>query len=221
MQVASEVSLAVAHQVTKYDESSDPCDLDFLIYKLQQLYRVLITSDVADSVLESLGQCLNILASMQEDSHFTGYRSETVTNSGRGRPRFEISRYQLEYLLKLGMNCPTIAACLGVSVRTVRRRMSEFGLSVSALYAPLSNADLDSVVSDIKCVFPNCGYRMLSGHLRSRGIRVTQERVRESLHRVDPCGSVARWATAIQRRRYSVAGPLSLWHIDGNHKLIR
>ena len=68
MQVASEVSLAVAHQVTKYDESSDPCDLDFLIYKLQQLYRVLITSDVADSVLESLGQCLNILASMQEDS---------------------------------------------------------------------------------------------------------------------------------------------------------
>jgi len=24
-----------------------------------------------------------------------------------------------------------------------------------------------------------------------------------------------------QRRTYSVRGPLELWHIDGNHKLIR
>jgi len=30
-----------------------------------------------------------------------------------------------------------------------------------------------------------------------------------------------RWRKAVQRRKYNVHSPLSLWHIDGCHKLIR
>lgn len=34
-------------------------------------------------------------------------------------------------------------------------------------------------------------------------------------------GVEMRKKTALKRREYSVAGPNALWHIDGNHKLIR
>ncbi len=72
--------------------------------------------------------------------------------------------------------------------------MTEYGLLVSALYTNISDTDFDSVVSDIKSVNPNCGYRMLNGYLR---IRVTQERIRNSMHRVDPCGVAVRWACTV------------------------
>lgn len=46
-------------------------------------------------------------------------------------------------------------------------------------------------------------------------------RIRESLVRTDPVGIIERQSRTVIRRKYQVHGPLSLWHIDGNHKLIR
>ena len=159
--------------------------------------------------------------SMDEGSD-TGYVAHLLVNqTRRGRPKFDISKEQLEHLLDLHFSCPKIAYLLGVSLRTVRRRMTEYGLSVSALYSQISDGELDRLVDDIRGSFPNCGYRMMDGHLRQRGIRVTQARIRDSMHRVDPQGVVLRWREAVQRRKYRVSSPLALWHIDGNHKLIR
>ncbi|XP_034027541.1 uncharacterized protein LOC117511752 [Thalassophryne amazonica] len=64
---------------------------------------------------------------------------------------------------------------------------------------------------------------MMLGHLRARGIKVQRRRVQESMHRIDPQGIIVRTLQlhTVRRRRYSVPGPSSLWHIDGNHKLIR
>ena len=59
------------------------------------------------------------------------------------------------------------------------------------------------------------------GHLISCGIRVQFYRVRESQRRTDPQGSMIRKLHNLKRRRYYVPGPQHLWHIDGNHKLIR
>ena len=39
--------------------------------------------------------------------------------------------------------------------------------------------------------------------------------------RVDPGGAAVRASMTNKRRTYAVAGPNSLWHIDGNNKLIR
>ena len=65
------------------------------------------------------------------------------------------------------------------------------------------------------------GIRVLEGFLLSKGCRVQRERIRLSLLRIDPIGIVQRWKTTVKRRQYNVKHPLSLWHIDGNHKLIR
>lgn len=61
----------------------------------------------------------------------------------------------------------------------------------------------------------------MQGHLLHEGHRVQQYRVRDSLFRIDPEGISIRWASTVQRRTYTVPSLLALWHIDGNHKLIR
>ena len=43
---------------------------------------------------------------------------------------------------------------------------------------------------EIKTDFPTCGQKQMMGHLKSRGRRVQQERVREVMRRVDPAGSI-------------------------------
>ena len=53
------------------------------------------------------------------------------------------------------------------------------------------------------------------------GLRVQQDRVRESLHRVDPIGIKSRIRGVLHRRQYDVPSANALWHVDGYHKLIR
>lgn len=87
----------------------------------------------------------------------------------------------------------------------------------------MSNENLDVIVSSIYTEFPNCGIRRMKGFLLIRGIHVQWERVRASLWRVDPRSMLLRSMQLhlVRRRHYSVPGPLSLWHLDGNHKIIR
>ena len=77
--------------------------------------------------------------------------------------------------------------------------------------------------TDVLKMFPNCGYRRMRGFLRARGLEVQWGRIEDSMKRVCPEGVLMRCLqlTVLERRIYKVRSPLSLWHIDGNHKLIR
>ena len=70
---------------------------------------------------------------------------------------------------------------------------------------------------------PNVGCKRMTGLFLGRGLRVHQVRIRESMRRVDPerVLLIALELNTLQRRCYQIRGPLSLWHINGNHKLIR
>ena len=59
------------------------------------------------------------------------------------------------------------------------------------------------------------------GHLARRGITVPRAKLRASIHRVDPVNTAMRRSVAVRRRVYVASGPNAVWHIDGNHKLIR
>lgn len=89
------------------------------------------------------------------------------------------------------------------------------------MYSTIGDEQLDELVATATTRHPQWGIRMVKGHLASMGIRVQWSRIRQSLLRVDPVGLMQRWTRTIKRREYQVAYPLSLWHIDGNHKLIR
>ena len=80
--------------------------------------------------------------------------------------------------------------------------------------AEVSEQELISVIRLIKQDTVYSGVSMMWGSLRARGLKVTRERVRQTLRSIDPISVALRWpAGATKRRPYSVAGPNSLWHI--------
>ena len=80
---------------------------------------------------------------------------------------------------------------------------------------------MDKVIEEIKETHANDGEVLMAGHLVTRGLLVPRSRLRASIHRVDPENTAARRSVTIRRRVYFADGPNAIWHIDGNHKLIR
>ena len=200
-------------------------EADFVHRRLDQMWREVFqltqVNAIPEDVLSGISSAIAGLRQWEEMMNSSAYQAPINRLGNRGRPRYEISRHQLEYFLLNGFKGPDIAVMLGVSLRTVRRRIEENGLFSSFLHSNISDLQLDGVVMEITRHFPRIGYRRLEGELRRRGILVPRFRYRESLRRVDPIGVVQRWGSLCQRRKYKVYGPLALWHIDGNHKLIR
>ena len=187
----SAVCMAV-RAVEKIEEWS-PSSLDALTF---HLYRLLVAYCDDDQQLEEVGRSLALLTELEqsvEEAGHTRYAANLIPGQNRrGRPKFGISEEQLQHLLQLHFPCPKTADLLGVyyCLSTVRRKMKEYGLSVSALYSEISDTELDRLINEVHGSFPNCGYRMMDGHLRQHGISVTQARIRNSMHRVDPEGVV-------------------------------
>lgn len=184
-----------------------------------------VTDEVVGLVFRLLHVLNNAKAKLLQDTIRLRSNDVTVAISGEdvglGRPRFEVLREQLVYLIEHGFSCVQISEMMGVSLRTVRRRMSEYGLSIRQTYSALGDDELIQLLRNHLENFPTCGYRLADGWLRQKGYRIQESRIREAMRRIDPLGVASRWFTTIQRRTYSVYGPQALWHLDGNHKLIR
>ena len=138
-----------------------------------------------------------------------------------GRPPSNaVEADDIKHLLDLRVPVSTVAKRLGVSRSTLYNKMKDFGIEPPK-YSNVTRADLTSRIQTIKKDHPNCGEKVVSGHLRSLDLHVQREKVREVIREVDPEGVEARRRRALKRREYSVPCPLYLWHVDGNHKLIR
>jgi hypothetical protein len=109
---------------------------------------------------------------------------------------------------------------MGVSRSTVYRTLDKNNLQRER-FSSISDEELNRVIREIKEVHPDVGEVMMMGHLRSRNICVQRSRMRNILHSVDRVGITQRQVTAINRREYYVPSPKYMWHLDGNHKLIR
>lgn len=62
---------------------------------------------------------------------------------------------------------------------------------------------------------------MIEGLYRTAGPKVSRSRLRSSYKRVRLLGDQIIPRRSLKRRCYNVRAPLSLWHIDGHHKLGR
>ena len=123
-------------------------------------------------------------------------------------------------LRKLHFKWIKIAEILEISRSTLYRRLDQAGISPDD-YTPLLEQELDEIICSIKRNHPNDGEVLLQGHLLDMGIRVTRQALRASIHRVDHESVVTRQRHVVRRRVYSVPQPNAVWHMDGNHKLIR
>jgi hypothetical protein len=88
--------------------------------------------------------------------------------------------------------------------------------SYTSPQSDISNDDLDALLVRLRRHFLRSGVTMLDGMLQRLGYRVPRERVQQSLIWIDPVQHVFQ-RIQIRRHVYSVPGPNSLWHHDGQH----
>lgn len=132
-----------------------------------------------------------------------------------GRPKIIVDKEQIKVLRPLHMTWEEISLIMGVSVKTLQRRARECNIK---RFSDISDRELDVIMANCLEDFPQAGQVMLQGHMISLDLHIPRERLRQSLRRV---GSRNSMAPVITRRTYSVSGPNALWHVDGNHKMIR
>ncbi|CAB4421658.1 unnamed protein product [Rhizophagus irregularis] len=139
-----------------------------------------------------------------------------------GRPRIIINEDAIKLLRELGFAWTKISDIFCVSSKTMSRIRKNNNIEDTNLpYSDITDNNLDIIIKRIKQEYPFYGQVMLMGALKSEGIKIKRQRLRDSIQRIDPMGSVTRWTNIIPRRKYKVAGPNALWHIDSHHKLIR
>lgn len=170
--------------------------------------------DVIEEFLQDTGEDRQIPVSQ-------GYSAPRIR--GRvGQPRCLITEEQLQFLLSFNFTVQQIADILGVSRRTVTQRLRQHNITIRGRYSNMTNAELDERVIDLVHGNDELGPDAVRARLFGEGIVVQRRRVRQSLLRTNPAGAALRaMSHRLHRRKYRVAGPNSLWHLDGNHKLIR
>ena len=184
-------------------------------------------NDTESTVLENYSMKLNELRSclrelaQQWQTHTdrcvqlsctSSYAAPSVASRQRGRPKFDITREQLEFLASMSFTWIQIARMLGVSHMTVYRRRVEFQM-VQSVCGTLSDNELKVLLTSMRKEHPSMGQTMVWGRLRSMGFNVTRERVRCAIRNTDPLYTALRWREVIKRQLYSVPGPNSLWHL--------
>ena len=148
-----------------------------------------------------------------------GAGSSVYTN-GPGKPLAFINMEQVEYLFNNGFKLREIADMFLVHRTTLWRRMKTENILIQH-FSTIGDSELVAIIKDITYNHPHTGVNMMIGHLKSRGLSIQHRRVRKLLREIDPSSSIVRWGLTAVRRRYSVPGPNSLWHVDGHHALIR
>ena len=180
---------------------------------------------------EVLGELQDLLSALQEvKSRWEDIESgtatpatlqpDTIKGPGRGRPKLFIQKEQITFLRDLRFSWTQIASLFGISRRTLYTMRCEYGLT-NHEFTDISNLELRACIERIVHTMPDAGQNMIKGILRGEGIHVSVTRIRECISEVDPINTALRWAIPISRREYSVPSPNALWHINGNHKLIR
>ena len=162
------IRFVILSTMQQYDDSRDPMFMDMICMHVEILIQMLECLHVSEWLIDLFRHALVLLQDIyeKEDSPVITVPVSCQQGDGRlGWPRLVVSQEQLEKLLEMQFDCPTIAKLLGVSLSTIRRRMNDYGLSVKSYYSTLSDQDLDQLVLQLKCDYPSSGYRVIDGIL--------------------------------------------------------
>ena len=131
-----------------------------------------------------------------------------------------MSKNVFENFIEHGFTLKEMSALLGISARTIYRRIDEFNLK-KINFSDTDKNQLDHEIVQITEEFPYCGELMIRETLRQKRFHLQRYKIHESVHRVCKSNVTARQKGRLHRRVYNVQGPNHLWHIDTNHKLVR
>ncbi len=123
----------IVSAIEVYERSGDPStDLQCVIIKLDYVQRMAVNLNVEEAIINTIRWAYQMLVEIENNNFNRNRYGVMLHRDGqRGRPSFDISKEQLSFLLEKGFQVKDISYILGVSIRTVERRMSVFGLSVT------------------------------------------------------------------------------------------
>ena len=123
--------------IGRLDARNDPDCCEAIAFRLEVLKRFLVNVGIDDVTLQLVDEAYRKFRhceqrfSALENSAFT----PKVYSGRRGKPSYDIHEGQVNYLLEQGFKVGEISKMLGVSKRTLERRMWSFGLSVAGTIA--------------------------------------------------------------------------------------
>ena len=149
---------------------------------------------LVSQLLDSTKSILCILRSENTDceKNFFQISINHLCTGKPGAPKLNISLNMLMYYLGSGFTIPDVSAMLNISCSTLKRRMKEYRIKKLDFYSLMEDDKLDQVIVSILKDFPNSGYKKVKGFLLSRGHRIQENKIRESMRRVDPEGVLLR-----------------------------
>ena len=133
---------------------------------------------------------------------------------GVGRLVKDVDVDSILALHSLNYTWTKIASLLGISRRTLYRRLAEAGISTDDR-TQLSEGELDDIIRSLKYNHPNDGEVLIQGQLLSMGVRVPRLALRDSIHRVDHHNAAFRTHSVVRRRVYSVPFPKNNYILCG------
>lgn len=153
--------------------------------------------------------------------------------SGPGRPSIEIDAAWLHHAVMIqGLSLASIARALNISPDTVSANAQRLGLEPmrtrQSKWTEEDQRAMEQGIWDYVQEVPQAGLGFVIGNLRTKGILFTFDRVREYMQlltaaRLGSAGVETSFKNLQMElpRVYSVAGPNSLWHHDGQHGLVK
>ncbi|KAJ7686979.1 hypothetical protein B0H14DRAFT_2421901 [Mycena olivaceomarginata] len=193
--------------------------------ELQQFKQVLIYIDPdflrwaysqrsTASIHRFLGVCRNTVRTALLENGISTPQSNPFPNNTSSEPLIHTSAGASNYLD--GDDDDLLDPVIPIPAHLPPDVQDEGITSYTGLLSDISDEDLDSLILRLRSHFRRAGLGMLDGMLRRLGHRVPRERVRQSLFRIDPVRRIFE-RIRIRRRIYSVPGPNSLVHHDGQH----
>ena len=128
--------------------------IDALYFRLYCLHGLIIryvdVYELGEEVVHLIGTARDRIADhLNHPQYLESPVPPKIFLGDRGRPRYLISRDQVEFLLERCFSVVDIASLLGVSVRTLERRLPVFGLRARS-----TNSDISDQTLDYEGLFP-------------------------------------------------------------------
>ena len=147
-------------------------DRDYSTFRIDCLYHTTLRFaeffELDDSVIQLISDARDILFERNADAETV--QTITCPQLFTGEITEEILRFSFDKRFTVSET----ATLLGISKRTVERRMNEFGVRIGECYSNIADNDLESVVRDLVREFPNVGYKRMTGLLLARGLRTNK-----------------------------------------------
>ena len=120
--------------IERFENSENGFEIGSIVLRLDYITRMLVNLEVPDEIVNTMRGLYESVVRLEANHNLVasdGYAAPVFCTGTRGRPSYEILREQLSFVLDQGFKVSQISVMLGVGQRTVERRMSVFGLSVS------------------------------------------------------------------------------------------